>query len=421
MPAPSPPRPDRPRYDLTVDVRPDQGVVEGDLAVAFTPDLPTDRLVFRLWANSPRTAQAGARLTTGPVSFESRPVASDQPDPTTLVVRTGALAPGATVRASMRWRLQLPGAVADRVSRTGETLRLGSFFPILPWEPGTGWATDAATSGFAESSTSPTADFTIAVTVPDGLTVLGTGVGPAGPGSSPGGGRWTAGAVRDLGLSIGRFTTATGTVDAGRPVQVTVGVAEGIAERPEDYLERAGRALADHARRFGPYPWAAYSLAVTPGLSGGIEYPMHAMQGAGSLGRTTSHEAAHMWFYALVGNNQGRDPWLDEGLATWAETRFEDGLGRLAAEAVPADGRGRVGEPMPFWEGPRRSAYFPGVYLQGAQALAALGDPGQVDCALRVFAAANAHRIAGPGDFIAAASTVFPDAAATLSRFGIRP
>ena len=35
-----------------------------------------------------------------------------------------------------------------------------------------------------------------------------------------------------------------------------------------------------------------------------------------------------------------------------------------------------------YWEG--RSSYYRGVYIQGAQALAALGDPTLVDCALRL-------------------------------------
>ena len=61
-----------------------------------------------------------------------------------------------------------------------------------------------------------------------------------------------------------------------------------------------------------------FTLAITPQLGGGIEYPGHVMQGQNTLG-VTSHEVGHQWFYGLVGNDQGRDPWLDEGLATWAE------------------------------------------------------------------------------------------------------
>ncbi|MGE5380375.1 MAG: M1 family aminopeptidase, partial [Methylocystaceae bacterium] len=31
-----------------------------------------------------------------------------------------------------------------------------------------------------------------------------------------------------------------------------------------------------------------------------------------------AHEIAHQWWYALVGNDQATEPWLDEGLASWS-------------------------------------------------------------------------------------------------------
>ena len=31
------------------------------------------------------------------------------------------------------------------------------------------------------------------------------------------------------------------------------------------------------------------------------------------------HEVAHEWFYGMVGDDQFRDPWLDEAFATYAE------------------------------------------------------------------------------------------------------
>ena len=75
---------------------------------------------------------------------------------------------------------------------------------------------------------------------------------------------------------------------------------------------------------------------------------------------------------------------------------------------------------MTFWT-LRPLIYDPGVYIQGAQALASLGDPDLVDCALRVYVAQNAYGIATPEDFLAAASAVFPDAAEKLAIYGVSP
>jgi hypothetical protein len=202
------------------------------------------------------------------------------------------------------------------------------------------------------------------------------------------------------------------------PVRVVVGVYEGLSEDPAAYRDRVVRALEDFAVRFGWYPWRSFSLALTPSLPGGIEYPAHVMQGPDTIGRTTPHEVGHQWFYALVGNDQGRDPVLDEALATWAEVRADGVVGELGDVDVPADAEGRAGAPMTYWEG-HQPSYYRGVYVQGAQALAALGDAGGVDCALRRYVAREAFGIARPADLIDALVTRFPDAAATLGRYGV--
>jgi hypothetical protein len=369
-------------------------------------------LVFRLWPNGPRQRAEGAGLDVARVEVDGREVRPTLDDPTSLVARpVAAVRPGQRVRAALRWTLRLPRAVRDRISDEGESVRLGSFFPILEWQPGAGWPADPPTTQFAEASTAPTADFDVTVAAPDGFVVLVSGVE-----DRPG--HWTAAAMRDVAVAVGRFTIASAVANAPRPVRVTVGVQRGIGEAPSTYLDKAVAVLQDFARRFGPYPWPAFTVSVTPTLRSGIEYPGHVMQGPGTSGRSLTHEVGHQWFYALVGNNQARHPWIDEGGASWAEARWEGALPRFRARPIPAEARGRLGEPMTYWD-PRSSAYYPGVYVQGVQAMAALGDPALVDCALRVFVAQNAHRIATPADFVAAMRAVFPNAGAALAPFGI--
>ena len=407
------PDPNRPRYRLRVDVRPSERTAQGDLAVVFTPDVTTDRLVFRLWPNGPRLSRAGARLDTGAVTVDGAAVTAEQETPTMLVVGRGTtFAAGRAVEVRLTWRLRIPGTLDDRVSRSGDAVRLGSFFPILSWEPGVGWATEAPTTVDAEASTAPVADFDVTATVPAGASALASGVqdGPS---------HWTATAMRDFAMSVGGFTIQSATAHVPQSVTVTVGVDAGVGETVQPYLDKAVRVLEDFSRRFGPYPWPVYTVAITPGLHGGIEYPGHTMQGPGTIGRTTSHEIGHQWFYALVGNDQARDPWLDEGLATYSEARFDRATGRYQSFDVPERVRGRLGEPMIFWDD-RATVYFPGVYAQGAKALLALGGPSVADCVLRVYVARQAYRIARQADLVAAATTIVPRAPAILARFGVR-
>ena len=64
----------------------------GSLRVSFRPDVATDRIVFRLWPNSPLYAARGARLTVGAVTAAGGRVATSRPDPTMLVVERAVAA-----------------------------------------------------------------------------------------------------------------------------------------------------------------------------------------------------------------------------------------------------------------------------------------------------------------------------------------
>jgi hypothetical protein len=415
VPARAQPDPNRPRYTLTVHVDLPSNAVAGDLKVRFIPDANTDRLVFRLWPNGPALAGVGAHLDVGAVTVGGANAPTSFANATTLVI-PGTYPAGQPQDIAMNWHLTLPGAVNDRVARIGDAVRLGSFFPILPWESGVGWDDEPPPPQFAEASTAPTADFDVTVaTNPPDLGVLASGVpDPSHPG------HWTATAVRDFAMSTGRFAIATATAHVPDPVAVTVGASAGTGVDPATFAAKAVNVLQTHSARFGPYAWSNYTLAITPSLSGGIEYPTFVMQGPSTIGRTTSHELGHEWFYSLVGNNQGRDPWLDEGLATYAEGRYEGTIGGMKAANIAPGAAGHLGEPLTYW-GTNRSVYNSGVYIQGAKALASLGDLNLVDCALRVYAARNAYRIARPGDLIAAMATVFPQAPQTLASFGAHP
>src|SRR5262249_13627153 len=151
---------------------------------------------------------------------------------------------------------------------------------------------------------------------------------------------WSVHAVRDFALSVGHFTTASTTV-AG--VTLVVGVDRSVAEDPERDLDLLSHALGDYVNRLGAFPWPKVAVAVTPGFTGGIELPLFIMQAPGSEPRSVVHELAHQWFYSLVGNNQARDPWLDEGLASYVEFVEIGSLERNRARTIPSGVVGHAG------------------------------------------------------------------------------
>jgi hypothetical protein len=409
------PDPARPVYAGEIDVDMTSGRIAGLVHVRFTPDLDIGELVFRLWPNAPSLVAVGTSSTVATVqrvpTGEALPL--EVRDPTTVVAATGPLPAHQPVEVQVAFEVAVAGPASDRVSLDRDTLRLGSYVPLLAWEPGAGWALEPPTSLFAEAVTSPVADFDLAIGVTEGYDLLATGL----PGAD---GVWRASAVRDVALSVGHFDTVTATEQLPADVVVTVGVDRSVGEGPDAYLERVRAALRDFTARYGAYPWSTFTLAVTPGLEGGIEFPTHVMQGPGTVGRTTPHEVGHMWFYALVGNDQARDPWLDEALASYVEFVHEGVMDEASSRDIPADAEGRGGEPMTYWE-EHRASYYRGVYLQPAVALASLGDPSMVDCALRHYVATSAYSIATPDDLLAALTVVFPDAGDRLGSAGLYP
>src|SRR5947208_2467317 len=77
----------RPSYELHVNVAEDLKTVDGELTVRFTPNRPTQRLVFRLWPNGPLQRREGSRLDVGDATAGGHTLPASRPDPTTLVLR----------------------------------------------------------------------------------------------------------------------------------------------------------------------------------------------------------------------------------------------------------------------------------------------------------------------------------------------
>jgi hypothetical protein len=407
---PAPP-PDRPRETLRIRVMPGLLAANGRLTASFAPAVATDRLVFRLWPNSPYYAARGARLTVRAVTSGGRALPVVRPDATTLVVRR-ALAAHERITVSLDWALRLPKTRGTQL-HGGHVARLVSFFPELAWN-GHGWATERPVQADSFWPTSPTADFDALIAVPRGLRVLATG-------EELGGGRWRARGVRDFAFGVGPFRVGSTTVAAPRPIRVTVAVERGSAASIHDFLDYAARSLRFYARTYGGYPWSTYSLAVMTDSDGffGTAYPTLGFFGDQSL-VLIPHETAHQWFYALVGNDQSRDPWLSEGLATWAQTGPESSLASMLATPVPPQVRNRIGEPMSFWSRYDFETLRAGLYVQTVQALAALGSAATINCALRAFVVRNAYRTAVPQDLLASLRRFVPDAERKLRARGAR-
>jgi hypothetical protein len=78
--------------------------------------------------------------------------------------------------------------------------------------------------------------------------------------------------------------------------------------------------IRQYSQLFFPYPWPQATSVAGP--VGGMEYPMFVMVHYGtedpaSIFGTVNHEHGHEWFPMIVGSNERRYAWMDEGFNTY--------------------------------------------------------------------------------------------------------
>ncbi len=243
-----------------------------------------------------------------------------------------ALEPGQAVELDVSWTSKLPRVFA----RTGYGGRDDTFFMVGQWYPKMAvydrgrWDTEPwhANSEFFHDFGS----YDVSITLPQEYVVAATGM-PSGEASA------------DANQKTLRFT-ATGVTDfafAASPDFLTRSAQAGATEvvlyyLPEhqsvvgEYLDTAVGALLAFGEWYGPYPHPRLTVVDVPdnaGGAGGMEYPtlitggtIGAPAGAGFVGLVVAHEAGHQWWPMQTATNEGREPWLDEGLTEYSGTRY---------------------------------------------------------------------------------------------------
>ena len=281
-----------------------------------------------------------------------------------------------------------PDAFSARLSRDAGVLSFGQWFPIL--------STEHEVYGLGDPQISFTADairLDLTTTTPlprDAVACPGLVSAPESTGSE-----WVCEVeeVRDFSFIVNpAFALTTRTV-GDTTLRVYTQTVDGSAT-----ADLATAALIGLSEAFGPYPWPDLVLAEV-GAGGGfsMEYPraIHLTRGKVVDTYVVYHEVAHQWFYAQLGNDQQREPWLDEGFADFS-ARYLMGIGPDQCSTRPID------SPVFAWEaGPTTGGdwgscdgYFHTVFYRGTEFLnairGAMGDEAFF-AAMRDWVAANRH------------------------------
>lgn len=355
----------------------------------------------------------------------------EEPDDETDVKVTlpRPLAPGARLTLEVEFSCKLPRIVL----RTGYS---EDFHFVGQWFPKLARLTPDGT--FVHFPFHPQAEFhadygsyDVTIDVPEGMTVGATGERVEARNS---GGRrrerYRADAVHDFAWTAwSGFLERRHTIDG---VSVRMLYPEGHQRNADDAVAALTFALPRASRLYGRYPYSTLTVVHPPAgadQAGGMEYPTLITTGgpwyAGIAGdraieAVTVHELMHQWFYGLVGSDEARFPFLDEGLTSYAEQRTRDasfgtgslfrGFGlELSATAVARAVAAERAEDAPL---AGAASQFPGfqtlaalVYSRSAtlfETLARVHGRDRLERALGAYARTYRFAHPGPAELVAA-------------------
>ena len=250
---------------------------------------------------------------------------------------TQPLLPGETIRFSLNYILRLldvgrlPALRPYPLGYTDLQTNFGDWYPYIPpYVPGVGWLAHAP-AFYGEYQAYETADFDVIIRLVGKETNLVIAAG-APLDAQDEVWHYRHAAARSFAWSASPYyqvLTQTVTLDAAHSVLLASYFFPAYQAAGQSLLDTMARALPDFSRRFGVLERPVLA-GVQADFIDGMEYDglyflssdfynWHKDGQEDFLVALAAHETAHQWWYGLVGNDQARQPWLDEALCTYSE------------------------------------------------------------------------------------------------------
>jgi len=392
----------RPHYAMDLAIDFEAGVVSGTLHLDYrnATGIPQTELFFRLHPNAtPIYGSASLTVlsaTVDGVAVEPRLYVDDT---VLLIPLAQALAPQSETAITLTFQAtaSLDGMDPTNqrtdygiLTKSPTTLVLTAFYPILAPYTDEGWAIDPPLP-IGDALMAEAASYDVRLELPAELQPIATGrLAETSSAEDTLSYRYTIDAARDFSIVIG--STLTVHSASVRAKTLRTWFTEEHEEASRRALEVASAALELYELLVGDCPYDEIDV---------VEVPLHRVAGVEFAGLILvsseyasnpaatffdviiSHEMAHQWFYAGVGNDPIEEPWLDESLATYLSYLF------LEAAALPGVGqteleswrrayqRARAANPAlsidrPLYDFPDSSTYSAFVYSGGAVMLDAI-------------------------------------------------
>ena len=250
---------------------------------------------------------------------------------------TNPIAPKTSAKLSLVFEAQVP----KQIRRSGRDNAEGVRFSMSQWYPKMveydyqGWSTNPY---IAREFYGVWGNFDVSLQLAKNYTVAATGVlqNPNAVANAQGLKTWNF-----KGNNIHDFVWAADDQFKHLSKEVRKGLTIHVYYKEKDaksdsawanVLYAAEKALPYIEKNFGAYPYPQYSFI--QGGDGGMEYAMATLIKGPSLG-TVFHEWMHNWYQQILGSNESLFAWMDEGFATFAESKVSIWYDANAAAQSP--------------------------------------------------------------------------------------
>jgi aminopeptidase N len=320
-----------PQYQIDLTIAPDRASYSATQRVHYTNNesVPLKEVYFSLFANLDSYG-GDVRVQSVRVNGQDVKPELEEAGSALRIDLAQPLQPGESLDVELAYTGAVPTSDVElgynQFGLHDNVLALPNFYPQIPAYDDQGWNIERG-PGYGDAVFSDTALYQVNITAPSEQVVATSGAcDPAGGGATT---TWrcVSGPMRDFMIAMSPdFEIKSNTVDG---VKINSYYLKEDAKAGARALQITSDAVRSYSQRIGPYPFTELDLVETPTSAGGIEYPGLIVV-AQSLYENesdffeaaTAHEAAHQWWYSLVGNDQIEDPWLDEAFTQFTTALY---------------------------------------------------------------------------------------------------